>query len=113
MISSAEFKIICRMIKELESRFDTKLDGFGKKFIGLLQGYAIIDPSRQTMTSREICEQYGISDRKLCMMRKKRRNPFHEARRSQEQQNHIPYCRCGRGICRKGRLNKIRTHFHS
>ena len=36
MISSAEFKIICRMIKELESRFDTKLDGFGKKFIGLL-----------------------------------------------------------------------------
>ena len=65
MISSAEFKIICRMIKELESRFDTKLDGFGKKFIGLLQGYAIIDPSRQTMTSREICEQYGISDLSL------------------------------------------------
>ena len=76
MISSAEFKIICRMIKELESRFDTKLDGFGKKFIGLLQGYAIIDPSRQTMTSREICEQYGISDRKLCMMRQNGEIPF-------------------------------------
>lgn len=76
MISSAEFKIICRMIKELESRFDTKLDGFGKKFIGLLQGYAIIDPSRQTMTSREICEQYGISDCKLCMMRKNGEIPF-------------------------------------
>ena len=76
MISSAEFKIICRMIKELESRFDTKLDGFGKKFIGLLQGFAILDPDRQTMTSREVCEQYGVSLRTLCEMRKKGIIPF-------------------------------------
>lgn len=29
MISSQEFKIICRMIKELETRLDDRLDGFG------------------------------------------------------------------------------------
>ena len=37
MISSQEFKIICRMIKELETRLDDRLDGFGRKFIGILQ----------------------------------------------------------------------------
>ena len=65
MISSQEFKIICRMIKELETRLDDRLDGFGRKFIGMLQGFSILDPDRQTMTSREVCEQYGVSDRKI------------------------------------------------
>lgn len=76
MISSQEFKIICRMIKELETRLDDRLDGFGRKFIGMLQGFSILDPDRQTMTSREVCEQYGVSDRKLCDMRKNGEIPF-------------------------------------
>lgn len=29
MISSQEFKIICRMIKEMEKRLDDRLDGSG------------------------------------------------------------------------------------
>lgn len=76
MISSQEFKIICRMIKELETRIDDRLDGFGRKFIGMLQGFSILDPDKQTMTSREVCEQYGVSDRKLCDMRKNGEIPF-------------------------------------
>ena len=51
MISSQEFKTICRMIKELETRLDDRLDGFGRKFIGMLQGFSILDPDKQTMTS--------------------------------------------------------------
>ena len=80
MISSQEFKIICRMIKGLETssetRLDNRLDGFGRKFIGMLQGFSILDPDKQTMTSREVCEQYGVSDRKLCDMRKNGEIPF-------------------------------------
>lgn len=75
-MNTPEFKIICQMIRELEKKFDTKLDGFGKKFIGMLQGFSILDPDKQTMTSREICEQYGISLRKLCDMRKNGEIPF-------------------------------------
>lgn len=76
MISSQEFKIICRMIKEMEKRLDDRLDGFGRKFIGMLQGFSILDPDKQTMTSREVCEQFGVSDRKLCDMRKNGEIPF-------------------------------------
>lgn len=76
MMSSQEFKTICRMIKELESRFDDRLEGFGRKFIGLLQGFSVLDPEKLTMTSREVCEQYGVSPRTLCDMRKKGIIPF-------------------------------------
>lgn len=75
-MNSPEFKIICQMIKELEKKFDTKLDGFGKRFIGLLQGFSILDPDKQTMTSQEVCAQYGVSLRKLCDMRKNGEIPF-------------------------------------
>lgn len=30
MISSHEFKTLCRMIKELETKLDARLEGFGK-----------------------------------------------------------------------------------
>lgn len=76
MITSQEFKTLCKLIKELEDRFDSKLDGFGRKFIGLLQGFSVLDTDRQTMTSREVCEQYGVSMRTLCDMRKKGIIPF-------------------------------------
>ncbi len=76
MITSPEFKTICRMIQEMESRLDERLDGFGKKFIKLLQGFSVLDPEKQTMTSREVCEQYGVSSRTLCTMRKKGIIPF-------------------------------------
>lgn len=75
-MNTPEFKIICQMIKELEKKLDMKLDGFGKKFIGLLQGFSILDPDKQTMTSQEVCAQYGVSLRKLCDMRKKGEIPF-------------------------------------
>ena len=70
MISSHEFKTLCRMIKELETKLDARLEGFGRKFIGLLQGFSVLDPDKQTMTTREVCEQYGVSERKLYDMRK-------------------------------------------
>ena len=76
MITAQVFKVLCKLIKELEEKFDSKLEGFGKKFIGLLQGFTVLDPERQTMTSREVCEQYGISMRTLCDMRKKGIIPF-------------------------------------
>lgn len=76
MITSPEFKAICRMIQEMESRLDERLEGFGKKFIKLLQGFSVLDPEKQTMTSREVCEQYGVSARTLCDMRKKGIIPF-------------------------------------
>lgn len=76
MITSQEFKTLCKLIKELEAKVDKRLEGFGNKFIGLLQGFAILDPDRQTMTSREVCEQYGVSLRTLCEMRKKGIIPF-------------------------------------
>lgn len=76
MITSQEFKLLCKLIKELEDRFDSKLDGFGRKFIGLLQGFSVLDTDRQTMTSREVCEQYGVSMRTLCNMRKKGIIPY-------------------------------------
>lgn len=76
MITSQEFKMLCKLIKELEAKFDKRLEGFGNKFIGLLQGFSILDPDRQTMTSREVCEQYGVSLRTLCEMRKKGIIPF-------------------------------------
>ncbi|ROT16633.1 hypothetical protein EEL50_02130 [Muribaculaceae bacterium Isolate-105 (HZI)] len=59
-MTSAEFKIICRMITELETKFNKKLDGFGDRFIGMLQGFSILDPDKQTMTTKEVCEQYGV-----------------------------------------------------
>lgn len=46
-MTSAEFKIICRMITELETRFNKKLDGFGDRFIGMSQGFSILPPPRQ------------------------------------------------------------------
>lgn len=70
MISSHEFKTLCRMMKELETKLDARLEGFGKKFIGLLQGFSVLDPDKLTMTTREVCEQYGVSERKLYDMRK-------------------------------------------
>ena len=76
MITSQEFKMLCKLIKDLEEKFDKRLEGFGNKFIGLLQGFSILDPEKQTMTSREICEQYGVSLRTLCEMRKKGIIPF-------------------------------------
>lgn len=76
MITSQEFKTLCKLIKNLEAKVDKRLEGFGNKFIGLLQGFAILDPDRQTMTSREVCEQYGVSLRTLCEMRKKGIIPF-------------------------------------
>lgn len=75
-MTSAEFKIICRMITELEAKFNKKLDGFGDRFIGMLQGFSILDPDKQTMTTKEVCEQYGVSERKLCDMRKNGEIPF-------------------------------------
>lgn len=75
-MSSPEFKTICRMIKEMESRLDDRLEGFGRKFVKMLQGFSVLDPEKQTMTSREVCEQYGVSARTLCDMRKKGIIPY-------------------------------------
>ncbi len=75
-MTSAEFKIICRMINELEAKFNKKLDGFGERFIGMLQGFSILDPDKQTMTTAEVCEQYGVSKRKLCDMRANGEIPY-------------------------------------
>ena len=75
-MTSYEFKALCRMITELEVKMNKKLDGFGERFIGMLQGFSILDPDKQTMTSREVCEQYGISPRKLCSMRANGEIPF-------------------------------------
>ena len=46
MISSIEFKTLCRMMKELETKLDARLEGFGRKFIGLLQGFSVLDPDK-------------------------------------------------------------------
>lgn len=76
MMTSQEYRMICQLIKELESKVDSKFERLGNKVMGMLQGFTVLNPERETMTSREICEQYGISDRKLCDMRKKGEIPF-------------------------------------
>lgn len=64
------------MIQKLEEKIDKKLDEYGKKVTTMLKGYSILDPDKQTMTTKEVCEQYGVSERKLCYMREHGLIPF-------------------------------------
>ena len=50
------------MITELETKFNKKLDGFGDRFIGMLQGFSILPPPTRE-TYGMVCHDTGF---KIC-----------------------------------------------
>jgi len=75
-MNSVEFRQICQVIKALEVSLNGKIDGFSRQFMGALKGIGILDPDKDTMTTAQVCAQYGISARQLYKYRENGDIPY-------------------------------------
>lgn len=95
-MTSAEFKIVCKMLAELRNEInnlrngvDHKIDSVAKSVKEAFQGFGILDPDEDVWTEKQVCERYQVTRKTMFNYRSEGKIPY--IRKGEGKQSSIRY----------------------